>query len=81
MDKNYSYVDFLKAVNQSQQTQGADKLLDHIYLDLFLNSIQHMQYEKYLWQQIDIALDQKDEDAFYQLTEELKGLQTTDERQ
>lgn len=76
MDKFFSFVDFIKSDNK---TNNADKLLDDIYLDLFLNSIQHSQYEKHILALIDVALDEKNEVAFYQLTEQLKELQKIEE--
>lgn len=79
MDKYYSYVDFLRSVGQSQQANTTEKLLDEIYLDLFLNSLQYMQQEKHIMELIDVALDQKDEATFYQLTEQLKELQKIEE--
>lgn len=75
MDKYYSYTDFLRAVGQSQHVNSGEKLLNEIYLDLFLNSIQRIHREQQLLELIDTALDEKDKVTFYRYTEELKELQ------
>lgn len=75
MDKYYSYTDFLKAVGQSKRVNSAEKLLSEIYLDLFLNRLQRIQREQQLVELIDATLDQRDKEAFYLFTGELKELQ------
>lgn len=80
MDKYYSYTDFLKAVGQSKKVDEAEKLLNEIYLDLFLNRIQRIHREEQLMVLIDRALDEKDEKAFHLYATELNILhQTTSE--
>ncbi|HBJ01385.1 IDEAL domain-containing protein [Lysinibacillus sp. FSL R7-0073] len=79
MDKYYSYTDFLKAVGQSKKVDEAEKLLNEIYLDLFLNRIQRMHRQEQLIVLIDRALDEKDENAFYQYATELNSLQQTED--
>ncbi|WP_445480747.1 IDEAL domain-containing protein [Lysinibacillus irui] len=79
MDKYYSYTDFLKAVGQSKKVDEAEKLLNEIYLDLFLNRIQRMHRQEQLMVLIDRALDEKDEHVFYQYAAELNSLQQTEE--
>ncbi|MFJ7921394.1 IDEAL domain-containing protein [Lysinibacillus fusiformis] len=79
MDKYYSYTDFLKAVGQSKKVDEAEKLLNEIYLDLFLNRIQRMHRQEQLIMLIDRALDEKDENAFYQYATELNSLQQTED--
>jgi len=74
LDKYYSYTDFLKAVGQSKKVDEAEKLLNEIYLDLFLNHIQHMHREEQLMVLIDRALDEKDEKAFHLYAHELTAL-------
>ncbi|MET4563608.1 uncharacterized protein YpiB (UPF0302 family) [Lysinibacillus parviboronicapiens] len=74
LDKYYSYTDFLKAVGQSKKVDEAEKLLNEIYLDLFLNRIQRMHREEQLMVLIDRALDEKDERAFHQYATELEIL-------
>ncbi|AJK89306.1 IDEAL domain-containing protein [Lysinibacillus fusiformis] len=79
MDKYYSYTDFLKAVGQSKKVDEAEKLLNEIYLDLFLNRIQRMHRQEQLIVLIDRALDEKDENAFYQYATELNSLQQSED--
>jgi len=79
LDKYYSYTDFLKAVGQSKKVDEAEKLLNEIYLDLFLNRIQRMHRQEQLIVLIDRALDEKDENAFYQYATELNSLQQSED--
>lgn len=79
LDKYYSYTDFLKAVGQSKKIDEAEKLLNEIYLDLFLNRIQRMHRQEQLIVLIDRALDEKDENAFYQYATELNSLQQSED--
>ncbi len=79
LDKYYSYTDFLKAVGQSKKVDEAEKLLNEIYLDLFLNRIQRMHRQEQLIVLLDRALDEKDENAFYQYATELNSLQQTED--
>ncbi|WP_144512971.1 IDEAL domain-containing protein [Bacillus sp. FJAT-22090] len=74
MDKQYSYADFLKAMSQTGKESSAEKLLNEIYLDMFLNIIHREQSSKRLLALIDEALDQKDEKAFIQYTDALQQL-------
>lgn len=74
LDKYYSYTDFLKAVGQSKKVNEAEKLLNEIYLDLFLNRIQRMYREEQLTVLIDQALDERNEYAFHQYASELEML-------
>jgi len=74
LDKYYSYTDFLKAVGQTKKVDEAEKLLNEIYLDLFLNHIQRMHREEQLMVLIDRALDDKDEIAFHLYANELIAL-------
>ena len=75
MDKYYSYTDFLKAVGQQASGNQAEKLLNEIYLDLFINGIQRLYRIEQLKLLIDTSLDQKDEKAFIEYTSELKELE------
>ena len=74
MDKYYSYTDFLKAVGQQSTENQAEKLLNEIYLDLFISRLQRMQRIEQLKLLIDTSLDQKNEKAFKCYTTELKDL-------
>lgn len=73
MDKFYSYTDFLKAVGQSENSKP-EKLMSEIYLDLFLNRLQRLQRIEQLKEFIDKALDEKNEEAFYEFAKELNEL-------
>ena len=75
MDKYYSYTDFLKAVSQQTSENQAEKLLNEIYLDLFINGIQRLYRIEQLQLLIDASLDQKNEQAFIEYTSELKELE------
>ncbi|MBD8035687.1 MULTISPECIES: IDEAL domain-containing protein [Solibacillus] len=74
MDKYYSYTDFLKAVGQQSTENQAEKLLNEIYLDLFISRLQRMQRIEQLKLLIDTSLDQKNEKAFECYTTELNDL-------
>ena len=75
MDKYYSYTDFLKAVGQQTSENQAEKLLNEIYLDLFISGIQRLYRIEQLQLLIDASLDQKNEQAFIEYTTELKELE------
>lgn len=74
MDKYYSYTDFLRAVGQADSVNEDEKLLNDIYLDLFLNRLLRLQRIETLQQLIDQSLDQHDQDTFYNYTNELNEL-------
>ena len=74
MDKYYSYTDFLKAVGQQSTENQAEKLLNEIYLDLFISRLQRMYRIEQLKVLIDTTLDQKNERDFLCFTEELNEL-------
>ena len=74
MDKFYSYTDFLRAINQTSQHNDAEKLLNEIYLDLFLQRLQREQRLDKLRQAIDEALQVRDEQAFKEYTSEYIAL-------
>ena len=75
MENNYSYAEFLKAVGKNSTSLQAERLLNDIYMDLFLNHIHREQTKKRLLGLIDLALDEKDEYAFKSLTDELVKLE------
>lgn len=75
MDKFYSYTDFLRAINQTSQHNDAEKLLNEIYLDLFLQRLQREHRLDTLRQAIDEALQRRDERAFKEHTSEYIALQ------
>ena len=75
LEKNYSYAEFLKAVGRNSSSLQAEKLLNEIYMDLFLNHIHREQTKNRLIEIIDIALDCRDEEAFLSYTERLLKLE------
>lgn len=75
MENNYSYAEFLKAVGKNSSSLQAEKLLNEIYMDLFLKHIHREQTKKRLVQLIDDALDRRDEKAFLLYTESLAKLE------
>ena len=74
MDKYFSYTDFLKAVGQYPKVREEEKLLNEIYLDLFLNRLQRMHRISQLEVLINGALDSYDAEAFYAYAAELKEI-------
>ena len=64
MEKNYSYAEFLKAVGRNSSQVQAEKLLNEIYMDLFLNRIHREQTKERLKVLMDSAVDCLDERAF-----------------
>lgn len=80
MEKNNYYTDFLRSVNQYQYANEQEKLLNDIYLDLFLNRLQRLYRMEQLSELIDTALDERNEKAFYKYTEELIELQNQNEQ-
>lgn len=75
LEKNYSYAEFLKAVGRNSTSLQAEKLLNEIYMDLFLNHIHREQTKSRLIEIIDLALDRRDEEAFLSYTERLLKLE------
>ncbi|MDW0114886.1 MULTISPECIES: IDEAL domain-containing protein [Sporosarcina] len=71
MENNYSYADFLKAVGKNSSSLQAERLLNDIYMDLFLSHIHREQTKSRLLELIDLALDENDEKSFKRLTDEL----------
>ncbi len=78
MENNYSYTEFLKAVGKNSSSLQAEKLLNEIYLDLFLKHIHRKQTKDRLVGLIDLALDRKDESAFLMYAERLIKLEEND---
>jgi len=77
MDKNNSYADFSRPTGQYPKVNDSEKLLNEIYLDLFLNRLQRLQRIEQLKDLIDKALDERNKKAFYKYTQELNELQET----
>ena len=64
MDKYYSYSDFLRTVGQYPQENECERLLNDIYLDLFLNRLLRLSGVEQLEKLIDQSLEQKNEVDF-----------------
>ncbi len=75
MDKFYSYTEFLRAVGQQGTKNQCEQLLSDIYLDLFLSRLQRLQRIEKLKELIDVALDERNEQDFYNYTSELRELE------
>ncbi len=79
MENYYSYADFMKAMAQTKKATEAEKLLNDIYLDLFLKHVHRSQQEEQLMNLIDEALDNNDRKAFNKYSEQLKTLKCEEE--
>ncbi|WP_153731879.1 IDEAL domain-containing protein [Sporosarcina obsidiansis] len=71
MNNNNSYAEFLKAVGNNSTSLQAEKLLNEIYWDLFLQHIHWEQTKARIMNLIDDALDRHDEEAFQTYTQQL----------
>ena len=71
LEKKYSYAEFMKAVGRNSSTIQAEKLLNEIYMDLFLNRIHREQIRGRLISLIDQSLDDRDEYAFLKYSKQL----------
>lgn len=71
MEKNYSYAEFMKAVGRNSSSIQAEKLLNEIYMDLFLKRIHRDQIKSRLVKLIDDALDNRDELKFTRYSKQL----------
>ncbi|KAA0944329.1 IDEAL domain-containing protein [Sporosarcina sp. ANT_H38] len=78
MENNYSYAEFLKAVGKNSSSLQAEKLLNEIYLDLFLKHLHREQTKSRIMRLIDVALDCRDESAFLMYSERLGKLEEND---
>ncbi|AIY04844.1 hypothetical protein Plano_0879 [Planococcus sp. PAMC 21323] len=74
MENYYSYADFMKAMAQTKKITEAEKLLNDIYLDLFLKHVHRSQQVEQLLTLIDEALDNHDQKAFTKYTTQLQIL-------
>jgi len=71
MENNYSYAEFMKAVGRNSSSIEAEKLLNEIYMDLFLNRIHREQTKERLMVLINHSLDCLDEQSFLKYSEQL----------
>ncbi|TWT24307.1 IDEAL domain-containing protein [Planomicrobium sp. CPCC 101110] len=79
MENYYSYADFMKAMAQTKKITEAEKLLNDIYLDLFLKHVHRSQQEEQLMALIDEALDSNDRDSFETYSAQLQALKQEEE--
>lgn len=79
MENYYSYADFMKAMAQTKKITEAEKLLNDIYLDLFLKHVHREQQETQLLALIDEALDHNDRKSFDTYTAQLQQLKREEE--
>ena len=75
MENKKSYQELLKEYTMTQWKK--EQCITELQIDLFLNKIMLDWQIECKRKQIDLALDAKDEIAFYSLTNELKLLLTT----
>lgn len=71
MENKYSHVEFMKTGSKNSSTVHAEKLLNDIYMDMFLNRIHREQTRQRLVKAIDDALDTRDEKEFKRYAEQL----------
>ena len=71
MEKKYSYTEFMKSVGRNTYTAQAEKLLNEIYMDLFLKRLHREQIRERLNGLVNQSLDNRDENAFLRYSKEL----------
>lgn len=74
LEKNYSYVEFMKAVGRNSTSIQAERMLNEIYMDLFLSRIHRDQIKERLLRLIDKSLDNKDEEEFLYYSKQLNKI-------
>lgn len=74
LEKNYSYVEFMKAVGRNSTSIQAERMLNEIYMDLFLSRIHRDQIKERLLKLIDESLDNKDEEEFLYYSKQLNKI-------
>lgn len=74
LEKNYSYVEFMKAVGRNSTSIQAERMLNDIYMDLFLSRIHRDQITERLLELIDESLDNKNEEEFLLYSKQLKKI-------
>lgn len=71
LEKKYSYTEFMKSIGRNTSSAHAEKLLNEIYMDLFLKRLHREQIRKRLNGLVDQSLDNRDKSAFLAYTDEL----------
>ncbi|MDS9472676.1 IDEAL domain-containing protein [Sporosarcina pasteurii] len=65
MERKYSNAEFMKVVGRRRSSVYAEKLLNEIYMDMFLNRLHREQTRRRIEKVIDEALDTRDEQKFH----------------
>ena len=71
LEKKYSYTEFMKSVGRNTSTAQAEKLLNEIYMDLFLKRLHREQIRGRLYELVNQSLDNRDENSFLKYSKEL----------
>lgn len=71
LEKKYSYSEFMKSVGRNTSTAQAEKLLNEIYMDLFLKRLHREQIRERLYELVNQSLDNRDENSFLKYSKEL----------
>ena len=71
LEKKYSYTEFMKSVGRNTSTAQAEKLLNEIYMDLFLKRLHRKQIRERLYELVNQSLDNRDENSFLKYSKEL----------
>jgi uncharacterized protein YpiB (UPF0302 family) len=73
MDKKKTYSELMKACAMSRKT-ATEMTLNEIYVDMVLNELSLFNQKRKLKEELDSALDQRDEQTFMTLSLQLKKL-------
>ncbi|WP_421384112.1 IDEAL domain-containing protein [Bacillus salacetis] len=73
MDKKKTYSELMKAGAMSRKT-ATEMTLNEIYVDMVLNELSLLNQKRKLKEELDRALDQRDENKFMTLSHQLKNL-------
>lgn len=72
VENNYIYVELNISEGERDTTVQAEKMLNDIYMDLFLNRIHRKQIHERILTLIDKSLDYNNKSAFLKYCEQLK---------
>lgn len=72
VEKDYIYVELNISQGEQNVTVQAEKMLNDIYMDLFLNHVHRKQIRKRILTLIDKSLDHHNKSAFLKYCEQLK---------
>ncbi len=71
LEKKYSYTEFMKSIGRDTSSAQAEKLLNEIYMDLFLKRLHREQIRERLNDLVDQSLDKRDKSKFLKYSKEL----------